>query len=531
MNKIYKTVWNALRRCYVVVSEATGNSQSCTSGTLSTVVKSALITAIGSIGIASALGLPTGGSYSGTISTDGTYNLSGIGESYTFTTQLQNFSVLRGNGVNLNLNQGIYAPSAQVELYSNIKHDWLVEHDLLGASWDEIVAYVIKEDLSSSTDLSTFQIDGDVDVRLMELSGVGTINGNVMLHGTITRDQLYVRDYATDAGYVVTGGAYNLGGIVINGNLTASLVSVLGYQPNPGTFDHLDRGTACSGLIVNGDVVTDWLVVDTAIDPDNPDMTYDKYTDYLQDVMMSGKMLITGKLTVNGTFYNAFGDYVEKPDITDASNVIYGLQPPAIVASEIGELNAIKIVNASNLFVGKLTNDTQQVYTQAYGTIQVKDNWFKDSIINMSGGIIDEASLGPDKNLGINNVFNVTGGTLKVDDLNFDSTVNLSKDGKIETQIESIFVNPDGDPEALNYVALNGAQPEDVKASLTKWFTNYVPGTLRTDLEDHVNFEGGSIVVSGFGQISQTQYEDLLAAFKGAFFSSKTRTLFHVCSL
>ena len=134
----------------------------------------------------------------------------------------------------------------------------------------------------------------------------------------------------------------------------------------------------------------------------------------------------------------------------------------------------------------------------------------------MSGGIINEDSLGPDKNLGINNVFNVSGGRLVVDDLNFDSQVNLSGSGKIETDIVSIFINPDGDPEALNYVGLNASRPESVKQSLSRWFTNYVAGTLRTDLEDHVNFNGGSIVVSGFGKITETQYDDLMKAFKEA---------------
>ena len=169
--------------------------------------------------------------------------------------------------------------------------------------------------------------------------------------------------------------------------------------------------------------------------------------------------------------------------------------------------------------------DVSQTYTQNFGTIQVTDNWFVDSTINMSGGIINEDSLGPDKNLGINNVYNITGGTLIVGDLNFDSTVNLSQDGKIQTDIESIFINPDGDPEALNYIGLNASEPESVKASLTKWFTNYVAGTLRTDLEDHVNFNGGSIVVSGFGKITQTQYDDLMEAFKEAFLNSIRKDL------
>ena len=383
--------------------------------------------------------------------------------------------------------------------------------------------------------VTQFEIDGDTVLNGFYGNGIGTFKGDVEITGTITREQM--ETYATPGsvsktlpGTFFAGGSYHLGGVVVEGNLKASMVQVGAHQGAYVPPEYTENGRNVGGLIVKGDVEADWMIADVATPSSQ---TYDNNTDYIEiqgdahiknDVYTGGQINVGGKLTVDGTLYNAFGKYVYTPEL-GSSEKIEGLQPPDYVATTAAELDAKNIVNASNIFVGRLTNSENQVYTQTYGTIRVTDNWFKDSIINMSGGVIDEQSLGPDKNLGVNNVYNVSGGTLKVADLNFDSEVNLSSEGKIETQIESIFINPDGDPEALNYVSLNASEPESVKASLTKWFTNYVAGTLRTDLEDHVNFDGGSIVISGFGKITETQYRDLMEAFKEALLISKQTRL------
>ena len=417
----------------------------------------------------------------------------------------------------------IYSPTGYFGIDSPFKLEFLEKHNLTDASWDEIVAVAVQYDIEDVADLARVNITGNVDVKQFIFKGIGTITGNITTyHGEITQNDVE-NNLNVYEGVFQAGGSYSLGGVRVNGNIDTGVLYVSHYQPNKTSVDYVDEGTACAGLIVRGDVITDWLVVD----PISANPIYDNFSDYLEvhgDVVVNnnlysgGKILIDGKLTVDGILYNARGEYVEKPELTSPEeDYIYGGQPPDYIATSVTELDAKNIQNASNLFVGKLTNDREQVYTQTYGTIRVTDNWFRDSVINMSGGIINEDSLGPDKNLGINNVYNITGGTLIVGDLNFDSTVNLSQDGKIQTDIESIFINPDGDPEALNYVGLNASEPESVKASLTKWFTNYVAGTLRTDLEDHVNFNGGSIVVSGFGKITQTQYDDLMEAFKEAF--------------
>ena len=375
----------------------------------------------------------------------------------------------------------------------------------------------------------TYNIHGNVHVDSATLMGPGVIDGDVIVEGTVTEEQMenWVSPKSENSkvsGAIYFGASYSLGGVVINGDLKASVVESSGHQAHKIDDSYYQNGKGVSGLIVKGDLETDWLIIDTGM-PGRK--WYDNFTAYLEvegtthvkkDAYLSGQEVID-TLIVDGTLYNAFGEYAYMPNpgvSFDDPEAVHGLQPPDYVSLTVETLDAKNIVNASNIFAGTLTNSREQVYTQTYGTIRVTNNWFRDSIINMSGGYINEDSLGPDKNLGINNVFNVTGGTLIVGDLNFDSTVNLSQDGKIQTDIESIFINPDGDPEALNYVGLNASKPESVKASLTKWFTNYVAGTLRTDLEDHVNFNGGSIVVSGFGKITETQYDDLMKAFKEA---------------
>ena len=462
----------------------------------------------------------------GTFSGSGEYWLTGRGESQTFG-DVEGFSKFNAFGVGELKVGSLNSPNGIVNIewrYKDSFYNQLSEHyqSLIDNKATTLVPDAYNYDYQEILDLPHFEINGDINVATLTAYAIGEINGNITTNGTITREMVYSGTYGRETpGAAYFGGSYDLGGVTVNGDIKTSAVIVAHHQPHNIDFGQW-KETPVGALIVNGDVTADWLFVDNG----SPNQAaYDNFGEFVkitgtahitEDVFMGGSMDIN-KLIVDGTFYNAFGEYEEYPSLpANADEVVTGLNPPDYIASRINELNAKNIVNASNLFVGTLTNDRSQTYTQTYGTIRVTSNWFRDSIINMSGGYINEDSLGPDKNLGINNTFNVTGGTLIVGDLNFDSTVNLSQDGKIQTDIVSIFINPDGDPEALNYVSMNACEPESVKQSLSRWFTNYVAGTLRTDLEDHVNFNGGSIVVSGFGKITQTQYDDLMKAFKEA---------------
>ena len=203
-----------------------------------------------------------------------------------------------------------------------------------------------------------------------------------------------------------------------------------------------------------------------------------------------------------------------------------------LTGADIGYLDALSITNGSLLKVGTLANTRGQTYTQTYGTIKVTNNWFADSTINLSGGVIDEQFLGQAHNLGQGNHYNVTGGTLKVGDLRGDSTIVLSDKGTIETKIDSVFENIDGiaDPAGLNTIGLNASVPEEVRKTITDIFKKYVPGDVIQNVMDRVTLQGGKILISGVN-ITETQRDDLTKAFKERFLMQKKATSFEECGL
>ena len=356
--------------------------------------------------------------------------LSGNDEDYVYESgELDNFSSFKVDRVNSFTAGSIYAPEGSLRVYDGYMEDFEVPDDPSFNRYDYKIGEIWKV-----TDVS---INGDVTVNNLRMTAIGEIHGDVnVIGGHLTQEQIFDEtiENANLPGVFFTGGSYHLGGFKVFGDINASLLRVEDHQQAWIPPEYYEMGRSVGALIVNGDVNVDWLLVDTA-KPTSPD--YDNFAEYLEvhgdvhvaeDVYSGGAITVDGKLTVDGTLYNAFGEYIYKGTFTDVVNVT-GLQPPDYIAISATELDAKNIQNSSNLFVGTLTNDRSQTYTQTYGTIRVTNNWFRDSVINMSGGYIDEASLGPDKNLGINNTYNVTGGTLIVGDLNFDSTVNLSQDG------------------------------------------------------------------------------------------------------
>ena len=517
MNKIYKTVWNALRHSLVVVNETTKSLGGQSSGSgrqqgsicaqtparhgiqskkclaSGYLVKSPLILTLISL-FGFFISLPA--------QAQDVYKYDQY-ESYTFG-DLKDFSLFSAHGTKSLTMGTVSSPSGRIDILGTQR--------VTGGGSDGILT---PEDYYHTTfssksitigsmrlETGTFDIQGNVTI-------IGKANNAEVVSAIENEDWTAWAEFRDDPGVLLLTNSQTFEPGVIHGNLKTSLLHTGGT-----TNDRFQEEGVYNGrIIVEGDLIADNVVLDSPFG-------FDTQADYLEvrgQTVISNNLYNNGflkaeKVTVNGTFFNGYGEFNNFKDPEAVAQ-----QPTDWIGTNIAELNSLNIVNNSNLNVGTLTNTREQTYTQTFGTIQVTNNWFVNSTINMSGGIINEDSLGPDKNLGINNVYNITGGTLIVGDLNFDSTVNLSQDGKIQTDIESIFINPDGDPEALNYIGLNASEPESVKASLTKWFTNYVAGTLRTDLEDHVNFNGGSIVVSGFGRITETQYQDLLEAFKEAF--------------
>ncbi len=311
------------------------------------------------------------------------------GEDYSYGN-LENFSLIQAFGVgNLTLGS-LNSSTGWLDVRWLYKEDFvkqlpLEKQEALALDPWNPIKEAYRYDVTEVLDMPKVRIDGNVNIGALSIITPSIINGNITTNGTITREQYYAGQYTYGTpGYAFFGGSYDLGGNVVNGDINVSLLSVGSHQPHNVNLE-VFKEKPVGALIVNGDVTTDWLVVDTCF-PNNPDSEYDNFGEYIQvtgtahvkeDVLVGGSMDIN-KLIVDGTFYNAFGKYYEYPSLPAmVEDRIEGLNPPDYIASRINELDAKNIQNASNLFVGTLTNDREQVYTQTYGTIRVTDNWFR----------------------------------------------------------------------------------------------------------------------------------------------------------
>ena len=511
MNRIFKKVWSKVRGCYVAVSEATGCKQSHKLG------KAALI--VGAIATSSVVSASTIELSSG---------------SHQYGDLVGNDKIILHHLVDKVVIKSIYSPNGTLQT-QNGRLPNISDEDWKNNRYNV--------DYGVYTHAAELTVNGDVNIGSADLGGKTTFNGNVKVNGTVTRKQIEDNSYiqGTNLGYrnvangvFWTGFSQDLGGVVVNGNLTASLVQCGGHVAHKISEFNKNNGYSVGGLTINGNMNADWLIVDIATPGQK---IYDNWSDYVeingtahirQDVFMGGKLKVK-KLIVDGTFYNSFGEYRHYDEAGGSNGESYpgefgkpGL-PEEYIGSTIEHLDAQKIVNANNLFVGTLANTRGQTYTQTYGTIKVTNNWFADSTINLSGGVIDEQFLGQAHNLGQGNHYNVTGGTLKVGDLRGDSTIVLSDKGTIETKIESVFENIDGiaDPAGLNTIRLNASVPEEVQKTITDIFKKYVPGDVIQNVMDRVTLQGGKILISGVN-ITETQRDDLTKAFKERFGSSTT---------
>ena len=510
MNKIYKTIWNTARGCLVVVNEATKSSSkdSVSSGSVSIdigTVKS-VPSLLKPLCLATLLCFAVNTYAQDVVLEGGTEVLQGV-----FTDSITGYGSVTVDSVN--------SPDGKIILSTVKKQDAQPNPD------------TGKFDLES-WHKTRFESKGDVTVSQMAIRGEALINGNVTITENYTPEEKAqaineIRASIKNAtnwpskyekGYLELSGAAHAP-TTINGDVNTFVFKT------GATFD-LTTETPPNEYfgynVVNGNVNTAFLTIDNH-------RGFDKYADLLkvtgtihatEDVVNNGA-LEANKLIVDGTFFNGNGTYLNDEGLPDQAET-----PESYIHADIKELNANKIINGSNLYVGKLTNTREQIYEQHYGTIQVDENWFTNSTINLSGGIIDEEFLGTAHNLGLNNVYNVTGGKLKVSDLRGDSTINLSEKGKLETFVSSIFENYDGiaNPDGLNTISMSAVAPDAVKNTVTKIFKKYAPGTVIENVMDRVHLNGGQIIITGM-DIAANQRDDLIKAFKAAF-GSTTEIIF-----
>lgn len=512
MNRIFKTLWNRHRSAYVAVGEHHSAHKKAAA---------AVAAAVFIAGSAGAADLDFRlGDFSGSV--DGYDNT-------LFRSDVETITI---NGIN--------NASGKFLAYAGVKPG----HVLPSSKDYYLTPY------GEAVHAPTLTVNGDTYLKALSVGAVSVFNGNITIGGSTDIDYVagttnycpvlqenydaWQAKTAADImgsmseGLFFVGTSYNLGGTTVNGNVSASVIAVGSHLAQKIDQYYLDEGKSVGGLIVNGNIESDFLVVDVSRPGTEK---FDRYTEYMevngtahirQNVYIGGRFQAQ-KLIVDGTLYNSFGQYYEKENIWDDTDEGVPSNPPWFVGTTVDELDALHIVNANNLNVGRLTNTRSQTYTQTFGQISVKDNWFSDSTINLSGGYINENALGPDGNLGNNNVFNVSGGTLRVKDFQYrNSSVNLSGDGNLEAPVQAMFEKWRGKEKPLNVVGIDAAGSETVRTVLTQYFTDYqAPTVIENLLGGRVSLTGGHVVLSGV-DVTETQAADMRRAFREKFGTAAT---------
>ena len=293
--------------------------------------------------------------------------------------------------------------------------------------------------------------------------------------------------------------------------------SVAGSVKNEGTISADETLAAAgswtgSGTIANAKEISasDWSVANTI-----NNATDDSVVTFASGTNTVGAV-VGGKVAANADFSATSLKGVKSLSVSEA------------VDARIDSLAADAIVNAGSLAVSTLAKAENVVYTQTAGSIEVTDNWFANSTVNLNGGTLVRDSLGAntatvagaDVDLGSitsDTDFTLTSGSVSAD------TINLTEEGKfsvsggeLSTGYSNIFTESIAEAVGLNVIGLESGQPEAVKNVLTEFFTRYIAGDVAESIAQNASFEGGKLVIN-VDHLSTTERDDLTAAFNKIF--------------
>ena len=126
---------------------------------------------------------------------------------------------------------------------------------------------------------------------------------------------------------------------------------------------------------------------------------------------------------------------------------------------------------------------------------------FESGIVNLQDGVTTLASLNDKAQ------YNMTGGELHIDTGEIFGSLGVMGDGE------------------LNVISLNATMPETIRTELTEFFKKYVPGFVKENLDQYASFTGGKIVLK-VDSLTENQEADLKTAFKETFTVTKYQKTF-----
>ena len=556
MNKIFKSIWNKRRGCFVAVSEAT--TSFCQNGGKA----GAIILASTLLSPATLIGAELNASQPSTSIGSGTYVVSVTSSEKEI---LNHYSL--GHLGSYRFNNG----NDQQK-----KHEEIVSRCLAipGCAKDYEEGYTVSLSYSYTMykDGGAGQMERNYstdDGRLEGSKGIrkDKIIGSVVNNGsTVKLDRIHFDDpnntYTQNSGSTDIGTIEGPGKVIINGgDVTANgLLTIASAKPaniavkdlhslaNLNAISYAAGTKASFGGLTN---VANSLQIGNA--------TLKVGGDYTQNIRnaatnairnrfgSSVNVVFTGNLAVDNSLdlsngwtsevlnsvfnENGRADYLfhtlnwnaEDQDQTIGSGNIQrnfgvkNIDNAGLITVNNGAVFAILGERAdTKLGGGSFTADHGTLVFGANGVASGGDAW-KVSVIN--GGSLRIASGDfTIHNLRLEGTANNLA-TLRLSEFQFGANGHLISSGTLQADRSKLFSIEDSHIDGLNVVDLGSTQPQEVRQQLTEFFRKYVPENQKVldEIVDHTQFTGGKVIVTN-AHLTETQRDDLVKAFKEQFF-------------
>ena len=494
MNRIFKTVWNAVRRCLVVVNEATKcNAQARLGGSI---VKVTIPIIMGVPLLASA-----GDWYPW--ATDEWMVPSSANSTYdnfywTYNSGAASPSFILGGAHHSSVNVGTM----------NILGDFVMTY---GRAY-----YLLAEGNFRSYAKGTLNIGGDAYIENgAVLAGTGpiqtpTLEAVINVDGTV-----YLKN-----GGGLTGGSSNGNTSTVNFDINQIIVGdksklVTGNAASNGHFTftgNFNNITVESGGTFNAHNGSNGLK-STVVINDALNLKSDS-------TLVNYRGLVVGSSREN---YVAVGNTVTFDHATVTENMTLVQEQGTInvagdgyVFADFSQTGGVFNNNGDVTFNGALLDAGEFINT---GSVSFSGDSTVNKVIEGNGAV------------------NIIGGTFVTDHFENGSvsiqdgiaTINQLTEtvrhemtgGELHTGVNEIFgsLGVMGDGE-LNVIGLNATMPETIRSELTEFFKKYVPGFVKDNLDQYASFTGGKIVLK-VDSLTENQEADLKTAFKETFAATK----------
>ena len=493
MNRIFKTVWSAVRRCLVVVNEATKTAaQARLGGSLVSSMVALLMTTPFSANAAD--WYPWGTDEwmypsSANSTYDNFYWTSSGGAAYPWFI-LAGAWHSRYSTATMNIKNDLtitYSPAIFQIAQPNDKY---YAHGTLNVGGDVLVQ---GGNLNGSTSVggqysaadSIFVVKGTTTIK----DGGSISAGYSSNQGTTYNVNFSLQDLIIESDSSFSSGSANNGRF----NFTATIKSVL--VKDGGTYSAHSGG---NGLYTNV-TVADF-------------MTFEKGSELINH---RGLVVGAGKqnyLAIGNTL-NLYGTTVTENMVLEQEQGAINITEGDYVFADFSQTGGVFTNDADVTFNGaNISTEGQLINTgsisfngvsvlnkliQGDGTINIiggtfTTDHFESGKVNLQDGVTTLASLNDKAQ------YNMTGGELHIDTGEIFGSLGVMGDGE------------------LNVIGLNATTPEIIRTELTEFFKKYVPGFVKENLDQYATFNGGKIVLK-VGSLTETQVADLKAAFKETF--------------